>query len=118
MEVNLEQPEKALCPILVTLSGMLTEVRPVQCSKVDSSMIDTPVGIVMDVKAAQPENASSSISVTLFPKVTDVRRLQSLKAHFPMLVTLSGILMDVRRLQSLYLQLIVYQFVLIKTVEK
>jgi len=36
----------------------------------------------------------------------------------PMLVTLLGIVIDVKLLQPEYLQLIVYQFVLIKTVEK
>ena len=35
-----------------------------------------------------------------------------------MLVTLEGMVMDVRPLLHWYLQLIVYQFVLIKTVEK
>ena len=56
--------------------------------------------------------------VTLFGIVTEVRPLQPEKAPSPMKVTLFGIVTEVRPLQFSYLQLIVYQFVLIKTVEK
>ena len=50
--------------------------------------------------------------------MTEVRPLQPKKVSTPILVTLLGMVMVVRLLQFQYSQLIVYQFVLIKTVEK
>ena len=58
------------------------------------------------------------MKVTLFGIVTEVRPLQPSKAPPPMVVTLLGIVTEVRPLHPEYLQLVVYQFVLIKTVEK
>ena len=80
-------------------------------------MLVTLFGIVTDVRPEQPKNAPSPMLVTLFGIVIDVRP-QSENANLPMLVTLLGIVTDVRRKQPEYLQLIVYQFVSIKTVEK
>ena len=50
----------------VTLSGMVTEVRPLQ-----------------------PEKARSPMEVTLLGIITEVRPLQDWKAYWPMVVTLS-----------------------------
>ena len=50
--------------------------------------------------------------------VTLVKPLQKENASLPIEVTELGIVTLVKPLQGLYLQLIVYQFVLIKTVEK
>ena len=56
--------------------------------------------------------------VTLFGIVMEVKLLHSLKAAPPIEVILSGRIMEAKLLQPEYLQLIVFQFVLIKTVEK
>jgi hypothetical protein len=44
--VRLEQPEKALAPMLVTPSGMVMLARLVQLEKADSPMVVTLLGIV------------------------------------------------------------------------
>ena len=56
--------------------------------------------------------------VTLLGIVTEVRPLQPEKAEYPMLVTLLGIVTEVRPKQPQFLQLIVCQLDLVKTVEK
>jgi hypothetical protein len=58
-------------------------------------MVVTLLGIAIEVSAVQPANAS-----------------------VPILVTLLGIIKETRDEQPEYLQIIVYQFVSIKTVEK
>ena len=68
--------ENASSPILVTLFGMVTEVR-----------------------LEQPLNASSPILVTLFGMVIEVRLAQLLNALIPILVTLFGMVMEVRLAQ-------------------
>ena len=73
IEARLEQAEKAPLPMLVTLLGIVTDVRPEQPQKALSPMLLTLSGIVTDVSPEQPS-----------------------KAYSPMLVTLSGILIDVR----------------------
>ena len=50
--------------------------------------------------------------------VTDVKPLHPWKAYSPIDVTLSGMVTDVKPLQSEYLQLVVYQLIYNKTVEK
>ena len=59
----------ALPPMLVTLLGMVIEVRP-----------------------EQPQNAVSPMLVTLLGMVTEVRPEHPKNAQFPMLVTLLGII--------------------------
>ena len=95
IEVKLEQSRKASSPIEVTLSGMVIEVKPEQPSKAQLSIEVTPSGMVIEVKPVQP-----------------------LKAPKPIEVAPSGMVIEVKPEHTLYLQLIVYQFVLIKTVEK
>ena len=43
--------------MLVTLLGMVTEVRPLHSKKVYSSIVVTPSGMVMEVRPLQPEKA-------------------------------------------------------------
>ena len=45
--------------MLVTLSGIVIEVKPVQPENALPPMFITPSGIVIEVKLAQPENARS-----------------------------------------------------------
>ena len=43
--------------MLVTLLGIVTEVKPLQFWKVPCSMLETPLGIVTEVKLRQAEKA-------------------------------------------------------------
>ena len=52
MEVRPLQPEKALLPMLVTPSGMVMEVRPLQPEKALLPMLVTPSGIVVFLQPA------------------------------------------------------------------
>lgn len=79
----------------VTVLGMSTEANPPQSLKASSPIWVTPSGISMDVRQEHLPNA-----------------------YFPILVTPSGMLKDARLEQPEYLQLIVYQYISIKTVEK
>jgi hypothetical protein len=47
--------------MLVTLLGIITEVKPVQPLKADLPMLVTLFGIDIDIKPTQPRNASSCI---------------------------------------------------------
>ncbi len=78
----------------------------------------TLLGIVTEVKLLHSRKAAYPIEVTLLGIVTEIKLLQPEKASYPIEVTLLGIVMDVKPLQPWYLQIIVYQFVSIKTVEK
>jgi len=89
-EVRPEQPEKAELPMLVTLLEMVMEVRPEQYANAQSPMLVTLLGMVMDVRLEQSWNALSPMLVTLLGMVMDVRLEQSWNALSPMLVTLLG----------------------------
>ena len=78
----------------------------------------TLLGMITDVKPLQLENALAPIDVTLLGMITDVRPLQPPKASVPMDVTPLPMLTDVKPLQLWYLQLVVYQLIYNKTVEK
>ena len=64
-------------------------------------MLVTLPGIVTEVKPLQPEKAPYSMLVTLLGIVTEVRLVHSAKSLAPMLVTLLGIVTEVRPLQLL-----------------
>ena len=81
-------------------------------------MLVTLLGIVIEVRLEQPEKASLLILVTLLGIVIEVRLEQPEKAALLILVTLLGIVTEVRLEQPSYFQPIVYQYVQIKTVEK
>lgn len=68
---------KARPPIVVTLLGMVTEVRELQSLKADRSIVVTLLGMVTEVNALQSSKAPFPIVVTLFGKVTEVSALQS-----------------------------------------
>ena len=73
--------------------------------------------MVMEVMPAQPRKAASPILVTLLGMVMEVSP-EVEKASTPILVTLLGIVMEVSLEQPEYLQLVVYQLIYNKTVEK
>ena len=72
----------------------------------------------MFVRLLHPEKVDSPMPVTLSGIFIVVRLLQPEKVDVAMLLTLSGILIEISSLQPEYLQLVVYQVILIKTVEK
>ena len=58
------QPHNAYEPMLVTLSGMVMEVRPVHLEKASSPIVVTLSGMAMEVRPVQPEKAQSPMLVT------------------------------------------------------
>ena len=68
------------------------------------------------VKAVQP--VKPLILVTELPMVTLVRFLQPENAELPIRITELGMIMLVRPVQPTYSQLVVYQLIYNKTVEK
>ena len=72
--------------MLFTQLGMLIEVRP-QHENANSPMLVTLLGMLMEVRLEQPENASTPMLFTLLGMLIEVRLEQSLNADFPMLVT-------------------------------
>jgi hypothetical protein len=57
---------KAPSPMLVTLLGIVTEVKLLQLEKAEFPMLVTLLGIVTDLKPLQPIKASSPMLVTLY----------------------------------------------------
>ena len=72
----------------------------------------------MIVSESQKQKALFPIVMTLFGIFMLMRDLHDSKAPSPIFVTLFGILIQVSDLHSVYLQHIVIQQVLIKTIEK
>ena len=66
-EDNLEQPSKALSPILVTLLGIVTEDNLEQPLKALSPILVTLLGIVTEDKPEQPWKAKLPIPFTVGP---------------------------------------------------
>ena len=99
-------PSNAPSPMLVTLSGILMDVRPLHLENALFPMLVTLSGIIVFLHPAMSLfDAFSMIALhsfresyfLLFLSTTMLVRLLHLEnALFPMLVTLPGILMDVR----------------------
>ena len=81
-------------------------------------MLVTLLEIVTEVRLLQPQKTSLPMLFTLLGMVKESRLLQNMNASPPILVTLLGMAKEVRLLHPQYLQLIVYQWFLVKTVEK
>ena len=77
--------------MLVTLLGMVTDVRPVQLWKANSPIYVTEFGMVMDVRLLQPEKAPFLIETTEFGILTDMSFSYPPNAYSPMVVTPSFI---------------------------
>ena len=102
--------EKASTPMLVTLSGMVMEVRPLQPEKAWSPMLVTLFGMIVFLQPAIKVFVAVSIialqslreSYIVFPVSTliEVRPLQPLKTSCPMSNTLFGMVTEVRPVQS------------------
>ena len=64
------QEEKAEEPIVVTLLGIVIEVREEQLTKAQSPIVVTLLGMVTEVREEQPEKAHFPIVVTPSPIIT------------------------------------------------
>ena len=92
--------------MLVTLLGIVTDVRPEQSLNALNPMLVTLLGIVVDWHPAIRVLEAVSIMALQFSRESyivlplsttiEVREEQPLKAELPMLVTLLGIVTDVR----------------------
>ena len=92
--------------MLVTLLGIVTDVRPEQELKASLPMLVTLLGMVVDWNPAIRVLEAFSIMALQFSRESyivlplsttmEVREEQPLNAKLPMLVTLLGIVMDVR----------------------
>ena len=81
--------------MLVTLLGMVREVKPLQPPKAPSLMLVTLLGMVIEVKPLQPRKAYSPMLVTLlliitfssevFPRKSEIMVSQSKTASFKLL---------------------------------
>ena len=58
--------------MLVTLLGIVTEVKEVQLRKTELPMLVTLLGIVTEVKEEQPSKAASPMLITLSPIIYSV----------------------------------------------
>lgn len=82
-------------------------------------MVVTELGMLISVSPEQPSNASLQIEVTFSPIVIDVIFLYwLLLANMFFKTIFSQLILTVFTLQLEYLQLVVFQYILIKTVEK
>ena len=72
----------------------------------------------IEVKPEHLRKTEDLIVVILSEILMEVKPAQPLKQDSPMEVTLLGMVTEVKPLQPAYLQLIVYQLGMIKTVEK
>ena len=72
------QPPKAYPSMLVTDSGIVTLVNPVQFLKASYPILVTELGIVMFVKPVHRENIQFGMFFTFFPIMIDDKVLQPL----------------------------------------
>ena len=84
----LKQLRNASAPMLVTLSGIVIDVRLVQPQNAPAPILVTLSGIVIALRLLQLENAASPILVTLLGIVTEKKLSQYANATPPILVTL------------------------------
>ena len=88
-------PSKAEVPIVVTLSGIITEVSLLQPLNAYCGMVVILLLRVRDVIAEQYSKAYCPILVTLLGISTLVTFLQLLKAYSPIVLTLVPIVREV-----------------------
>ncbi len=89
IDIRRMQPENAESPIVVTLLGMVTEVKE-QPKKAKYPMFFTLSGMLTEVKFKQSRNAYSFMLFTLLGISIEVKFMQPEKEYPPMIVTLLG----------------------------
>ena len=87
------QPAKAASPIVVTLEGMLTPVRPVPLNA-SFAMLVKPVGRVIELRELQPSKALFPIALILVGRLIDAKLLQPAKVLALISVTPLGIVIE------------------------
>ena len=88
-------------PILVTLRGMVIEVRDVHPKNARGLIVVTPSGIVTLSSFEHDSNIEYSMVPKLFEMVSEARLVQSWNTLIPVSVTLLGIMTEVRPVQPL-----------------
>src|SRR5574344_2128110 len=91
------QPEKASSPMDVTLFGLDTDVRLLQSEKAVFLIVEQPSE--MDTEMMFFESGKTSDNLNILGIITDVRLPQMENVDLPMDVTLCGRLTDVSSLQ-------------------
>ena len=86
MEVRELQPQNAEFPMLVTLEGIIVVLQPW-------------INVFVEVSIIALQLLRESYLLLFSSTIIDVRELQPQNASLPMLVTLEGMEMDVRELQ-------------------
>ncbi len=81
--------------MLVTLLGIITQIRLLHIANITGVICDIPSGIVTVCKLEQLENAAVPIAVWLLSIFTEVKLLQEENAYSPMLITISGMVTSV-----------------------
>lgn len=87
---------------MVTLSGIMTEVRAVAAAKVCGLILVTPCGITMEVRAVAALKALDPMLVTLDGIVTEVSSVAPANARSPIDVTVFRMLYVDRLLAAGY----------------
>ncbi len=84
--------------MLVTLAGIVMEVKAIASWNIVSSMMANwdPASNVTELKLDASRNASSPILTTLAGIVMEVKLITELNAPIPMLITPAGIVMEVK----------------------
>jgi hypothetical protein len=82
METSLLQKENASMPILVTLLGIVIEVRASHALNASSPILVTPLGIVIEVIAPHPLNILQPILVILSDSSIEVKPSQDSNVPF------------------------------------
>ena len=85
--------------MLVTLFGIVTPVKELQCKNAPFPMLLTPSSIVTFASELHVSNTLSSMLIMLPGIVTLVKEPQFKNADSPILVTLSGIVTLAREMQ-------------------
>jgi hypothetical protein len=88
--------ENELRPIVVTESGIVTEVRASLLEKAVGPIVMTEFGILIEASRVQPSHRPSLITVTEFGIEREVSAVLSSKAYIPIVVTESGIVTKLR----------------------
>ena len=91
ISVSLLHPLQGPSPILVTPLPMLSVVRYSQAAKASSPMVVTLSGMLIVVRPLQLKNAPSQMVVTPLPMVTPVRLEEYAKANMSIVFTSLGI---------------------------
>jgi hypothetical protein len=90
-------PVNIFAPIVVTPLLMVTEVRFLQPENAWIPMVVTLLGMIIEVREVQDWNAMAWMVVTPLPIFTEIRLEQGLNAEIPMVVTLFGMVTEVKR---------------------